>query len=88
MSERSETEQLASACLDSDGQFRVSPKMAAWVVSKGGFHRGGYRVCRKDNKAQKVSPEQIAEWFCKGTPRCLICGNRCELMTPEEWGRM
>lgn len=66
----------------------ISASLAAKIVASGEFSEGGYRVCRKDKKAQKVSAEQIVKWLSsKGTPPCLLCGKKTELLTGKDLDR-
>lgn len=60
----------------------------AAVTVRLGFPDGGFRVCSKDKKFQKLTIEEIVEFICNGIPKCLICGGRTELMTPEEKERI
>jgi hypothetical protein len=64
----------------------VSAEMAQKIAEKG-FPEGGYRACRHCNKSHRVPLENIVRWTKEGIPRCRLCGNRTELLTPEENAR-
>lgn len=65
----------------------VSDQMAARIAANG-FPEGGYRICRADGKAQKVTLEEIQSWPQLKPPDCKICKGRCELITIEELERI
>jgi hypothetical protein len=68
--------------------FNVGRKFAEGVVAKSDFSEGGYRICRRDKRIQKVTADQIVEWLSsKGSPSCLICGKKTELVTDEDLRR-
>lgn len=68
----------------------VGPDLAAKIsnAARLGFPDGGYRICRKCDRSEKLTVEQIHEFTRNGIPRCLICKGRTELLTPDEMKRM